>query len=314
MFGNNIKISESKLLGLLFISALSFSLFYTGNNTFLFTASYLSIIFCLVIVLKQRFSNPISTPINGILISSSLLLLWFAISIFNSQIKYLSIYNFFWVGSLIIIFLLFTFNESKDEAWKIIWPAILLLVLSWSVYGLTQYYYLRVPTNASFLNRNSLAALINLALLPASGYFLLKEGSRPWTFLNNKALSLILIILFLITFIITSRGGSLSLAFGFMILLFFFRKHIEKQQFYSLLIIVFISFLLAALSQYFLSNSGSNFTERMMTLKDTSAAGNTRFIQWKSLLPLFQDMPWHGYGLGSLWASPLKQATPLLCF
>ena len=302
MLNNIFKLKNYKLFSLFFVSALTFSLFYTGNNTFLFTASYLSLVFCLIIVLKQFFSNQISIPINGILISTSLLLLWFAISIFSSQIKYLSIYNFFWVGSLIIVFLLFTFNENKDEIWKVVWPAILLLVLMWACYGLVQYYYLHEPTNASFLNRNSLAALVNLALIPASGYFLLKEESRPWTFLNNKLLSLALIILFLITFIITSRGGSLSLAFGFMTLLFFFRKHIEKQQFYSLLVIIFISFLIATLSQYFISNAGSNFAERMMSIKDTSTAGNPRFIIWQSLFPLFQDMPWYGYGLGSLWA------------
>ena len=307
MLTNIFKYKDYKLFSLFLISALTFSLFYTGNNTVLFTASYLSLVFCLVIILKQRFSNPISIPINGILISSSLLLLWFAISIFSSQIKYLSIYNFFWVGSLIIVFLLFTFNENKDEVWKGVWPAILLLVLIWACYGLVQYYYLHVPTNASFLNRNSLAALVNLALIPAAGYFLLKEENRPWKFLNNKILSLALIVLFLITFIITSRGGSLSLAFGFITLLFFFKKHIEKQQFYSLLVIIFISFLIAILSQYFISDAGStlaksNFAERMMTLKDTSTAGNTRFIIWKSLLPLFQDMPWYGFGLGSLWA------------
>ena len=302
MLNNIFKYKNYKLFGLFFISALTFSLFYTGNNTFLFTASYLSLVFCLIIVLKQSFSNPISMPINGILMSASLLLLWFAISIFSSQIKYLSIYNFFWVGSLIIVFLLFIFNENKDNVWELVWPAILLLVLIWACYGLVQYYYLHEPTNASFLNRNSLAALVNLALIPASGYFLLKEESRPWIFLNNKLLSLALIILFLITFIITSRGGSLSLAFGFMTLLFFFRKHIEKQQFYSLLVIIFISFLIATLSQYFISNAGGNFTERMMSIKDTSTAGSPRFIIWQSLFPLFQDMPWYGYGLGSLWA------------
>ena len=302
MLANKFKLNENKLFSLLFISALTFSLFYTGNNVFLFTASYLSLVISLIIVLKQRFYSSVSIPINGILISSSLLLLWFAISIISSQIKYLSIYNFYWVGSLIIVFLLFSFNENKDEIWKAIWPAILLLVLIWAIYGLVQYYYLHEATNAFFLNRNSLAALVNLALIPASGYFLLKENDRPWKLLNNKILSIALIILFLITFIITSRGGSLSLAFGFMTLLFFFRKHIEKQQLYTLAVIIFISFLIATLSQYFIPDAGSSFAERMMSLQDTSKAGAGRFILWDSLVPLFKEMPWYGFGLGSLWA------------
>jgi tetratricopeptide (TPR) repeat protein len=39
----------------------------------------------------------------------------------------------------------------------------------------------------------------------------------------------------------------------------------------------------------------------MITLQDTSKAGNTRFIIWESLIPLFKEMPWYGLGMGSLW-------------
>jgi O-antigen ligase len=297
----SLLFSENKMFSLFFISSLAAALFYTGNNTWLFTTSYILIVFNFAIVLKQRFYQSIPFSINGILISSTLLLTWFFISIFPSQIKYLSLYNFFWLGSLIVVFLLFTFNENKNEIWKAIWPAILLLVFIWAIYGLVQYYYLHVPSNASFLNRNSLAALINLALIPASGYFLLTEKERPWVFLNNKILSIILIILFLTTFIITSRGGSLSLILGFSVLFFLIRKQIETSKIYALLIIIFIAFLLATLSQYFIPNLPDGFAERMVTLKDASEAGNPRFIIWKSLIPLYNEMPWYGLGLGSLW-------------
>lgn len=301
MLINFINKNNNKIFSLLFISALTSALFYTGNNTWLFTSSYILIVFTLAIVLKQRFSNSINISINGILLSAALLLIWFAISIFPSQIKYLSLYNFFWVGSLIIVFFIFTFHDNKDQIWKNIWPAILLLVLIWAIYGLVQYYYLHVPANASFLNRNSLAALINLALIPASGYFLIKETERPWKLLNNKILSLTLILLFLTVFIITSRGATLSLILGFALLLLLLRKHIEKSQLFALFSIIFISFLLVNLSQYFIQDSPAGFTERMVTLQDTSKAGASRFIIWESLLPLFKDMPWYGLGLGSLW-------------
>ena len=296
-----LKLTENKIFSLLFISSLASALFYTGNNTWLFTASYILIVFSSSLVLKQRFYQATTLSINGILISATLLLTWFAISILPSQIKYLSLYNFFWIGSLIIVFLIFTFHGNKEQVWNNIWPAILLLVSLWAVYGLVQYYYLHVPTNASFLNRNSLAALINLALIPASGYFLLSEKDRPWKLLNNKILSITLIILFLTTFIITSRGGSLSLIFGFVILLALLRKYIKKSQLYSLLVIILISFLTAYLSQHFIQDSPSGFTERMVTLQDTSKSGSSRFIMWESLIPLFNEMPWYGLGLGSLW-------------
>lgn len=297
----SLKFSENKIFSLLFISSITSALFYTGNNTWLFTASYLFLVLNLALILKQRFSNPIEIPFNGLFISAVLLLIWFGISIFPSQIKYLSLYNFFWVGSLIIVFLLFTFNENKDQIWKHVWPATLILITIWAIFGLVQYYYLHVPTNATFLNRNSLAALINLALIPASGYFLLNESVRPWKLLTNKALTLTLVVLFLATFIITSRGGSLSLILGFTLLIALLRKYVAKSKIYSLVTIVFISFLLALLSQYFIQDSPSGFAERMVTLKDATEAGNPRFIIWKSLIPLYSEMPWYGLGLGSLW-------------
>ena len=301
MLINILKLHENRLFSLLFISSLLSALFYTGNNTWLFTTSYILIVLSLALVLNQRFYQPISISINGILITSALLLTWFAISIFPSQIKYLSLYNFFWVGSLMIIFLLFTFSENKDQLWRNVWPGVLLLVTIWAIYGLVQYYYLHVPTNATFLNRNSLAALINLALIPASGYYLLTENERPWKSLNNNALSLTLIILFLATFVITSRGASLSLLLGFLVLLIFLRKHIEKSQIIIFFIIIFITFIVSNLSQYSIQNLPEGFAERMVSLQDTAEAGNPRFIIWKSLIPLFEAMPWYGLGLGSLW-------------
>jgi len=296
-----LKINEIRLSGLLFISALISALFYTGNNIWLFTSSFILIVLSLALVLKQRFHQSITIPINGILISAVLLLTWFTITIFTSKIMYLSLYNFFWVGSLIIVFLLFTFHDKKEHIWNIIWPGILFLTLIWAFYGLVQYYYLHVPTNASFLNRNSLAALINLSLIPAVGYFLINEKERPSKILNNKILSLTLIVLFLTTFIITSRGASLSLVIGFVILFVLLRKYIKKSQLYTLLTVIFITFIAAHLSQYFISNLPEGFAERMMSLKDTSEAGNPRFIIWESLVPLFKEMPWYGLGLGSLW-------------
>ena len=297
----NLEIDSTRLSALFFIAALISALFYTGNNVWLFTSSYFFIIATLAIALKQRFSQSIKISLNGIFISAVLLLTWFAISIFPSQVKYLTIYNFFWVGSLIIVFHILILSNNQNKLWLTIWPGILFLVTLWAIYGLVQHYYLHVPANASFLNRNSLAALINLALVPLIAYFLLAKEERPWKFLSNKTLSLILLVLFLTTFIITSRGASLSLLTGLIILLVSIRQQLVTSQLRSLLIIVAIAFLFSYLPEKFLHVTQSDFAERMITLKDVSGAGNTRFVIWKSLVPLFENMPWYGIGMGSLW-------------
>ena len=302
---------ETSLFSFFYIFSLAAALFYTGNNYWLFSISFISLSFAFAITLKQRFSHSLTLPINGLFISALLLLIWFAISVLPSQIKYLTIYNFFWVGSFIIVFLIFSFSQNKDQIWRTIWPFVLLLVLIWACYGLVQYYYLHVPSNASFLNRNSLAALVNLALIPAVGYFLLNEKERPFSELNNKVLSLVLIVLFLTIFIITSRGASLSLLIGLIILLTFLRKNISKAKIYTLITIIFIAFIISVLSQYFIPNLPAGFSERMVSIQDTKTAGQPRYIIWQSLLPLFKTMPWYGLGLGSLWMywSPLRPAS-----
>ena len=179
------KITTTRLNALFLIFALTSALFYTGNNVWLFAAAYYFITASIALTLKQRFSTPVKVSVNGTLISSLLLLAWLGISIFPSEVKYLSIYNFFWVGSLIIVFLIYILNDNQDKLWLKIWPGILLLVTIWAIYGLVQFYYLHVPTNATFLNRNSLAALINLALIPAIAYFLLANEEARFPSLRH---------------------------------------------------------------------------------------------------------------------------------
>ncbi|MDH5394852.1 MAG: O-antigen ligase family protein, partial [Gammaproteobacteria bacterium] len=295
------KINEHSLFSFLYIAALFSALFYTGNNVYLFSTAFTFISLTLTLVLKQRYSDSQPVFLNGIFISSLLLLGWFAIAVFPSQVKYLTLYNFFWVGSLIIIFLLFSFANKKNDIWHLVWPVTLFLVLFWALYGLIQYYYLHVPTNATFLNRNTLAALINLLLIPAVAYFLIDKAIKPWSWFNTKLASFFLLILFLTVFIISSRGATLSLLTGLSVLIFFIRNLIIKKQLYILLAIIIVAFVTASLSQHFIAGSPEGIAERMITLQNTSAAGNSRFIIWESLLPLFKTMPWYGIGLGSLW-------------
>lgn len=296
-----LNINKETAFSVLFISSLTAALFFTGINTWLFTASFLFLSTQLGLVFIQRYNNELPIKINGLVIVCLLFLIWFTILIFLAPIKYLSIYNLFWVGSLYIVFLLFTFQNNKDELWNKTWPAILLLVVIWAIYGLVQYYVLHVASNASFLNRNSLAALISLILLPTSGYFLLSAKERPWLFLNNIVLSVSLFILFLTIFIITSRGATLSVLGGFVILIILLKNQLNKNQLLLLFAIIIFAFSFSVASQYFITHLPESFGERMASLKDTSAAGNARFIIWNSMLPLFNEMPWYGFGLGSLW-------------
>lgn len=302
----NIRLTFSGniIFSLLFISAFISALFYTGIDMSLFTLCFVLLTLCFTLVMRQRFYNPITFSINGVFVSAILLLTWYAISVFFSQITYLSLHSFFGLGSIFIIFILFTLLDSKDDVWKILWMVLLLLVFVWAIWGLVQYYYLHVATNASFLNRNTLAALINLVLIPASGYYLLDENQRAlktWQLINNKIFSFILFILFLTTFIITSRGGSLSLIFGFVILFVLLGRQVKKSNLLHLFLIIIVAFLFAHFSPYIFHTSLADFSERMISLTNVGEAGNPRFIIWNSLLPLFQDAPWYGLGLGSLW-------------
>jgi len=289
------------IFSLLFISALTSSLFYTGLEPWQFMLSSIFLTLLLATILQHRFHKSTSIQINGIFTSVILLLIWYVISVAVSQIKYLSVHNFFLLGSILFIFILFSFENNKNKIWNTTWPLVLFLILIWALWGLVQYYYLNVATNASFLNRNTLAALINLVLIPASGYFLLEQQQRPWKLINTKLLSIILFILFLTTFIITSRGGSLSLILGFTLLLYLLKNHIKKPRYLALFTIIIVAFLFSHLSQYYAANLPSGFTERMVSLTDSKAAGHPRFIIWESILPLFKEMPWYGFGLGSFW-------------
>jgi len=296
-----LRITENKVFSTLFIAALLTALFYTGIDMSLFTVCFILITLNFALVMRQRFYNPIALSINGVFVSAMLILAWYAISIFFSQITYLSLHSFFGLGSIFLIFALFSLLENKDDVWNTIWPLLLALVFIWAIWGLVQYYYLHIPTNASFLNRNTLAALINLVLIPASGYYLLDESQRSLRIINRKIFSIILFILFLTTFIITSRGGSLSLIFGFILLFSLLGRQVQKSNLVHLFLVIFIAFIVAHLSPYIFHTSLADFSERMISLTNVDEAGSPRFIIWQSLLPLFKETPWYGLGLGSLW-------------
>ena len=295
------RFTENTLFTLTYISAVVFALFYTGLDLWQFTVCGVLLSLSLGLVLKQRFYHSISININGISISAFLLLTWFGVSVFLNPIPYLGLHNFFLVGSLIIIFIIFSLHDYQDKIWNSIWPLLLLIVFIWAIYGLVQYYYLRVASNATFLNRNTLAALINLILIPTSGYFLLAAKQRPYKHISNTILAFVLFTLFLCLFIISSRAGTLSLLLGFLILFSLLKKHIDIKRLLSLFKIIFLAFTFSYISQYFIANLPDDIASRMVSLTNISEAGNPRFIIWKSLLPLFNEMPWHGIGLGSLY-------------
>ena len=285
----------------LFALALLAALFFDGTDIRFFTLSYFFIVLLMAGILSQRYQQALELPVNSLVILAITLLAWLGFSGFFATVRYLAIINFFWLGAFLLVFLLYSFYTSKTQLWKNIWPLIYALVVLWAIYGLYQHYYLQQSANATFLNRNSLAALINLALLPASAYFLLPAENRHWAFLNNRVLSLTLMILFLCLFVISGRGASVSLLMGLAVLLVLGYRAIDKNRLIALLIILFISYGLYFLSSQFMPAQPQDFASRMVTLADTAQAGHNRFIIWQSLLPLFDKLPWHGLGLGSLW-------------
>ncbi len=234
---------------------------------------------------------------GNLLIPIMLALFWFwlGVSIFFSQVGYLSIVNFWWVGIFPLAFLVYSSTSDKDTLWGLLIKLITFVVFLLCIFALYQVFALHEQPRATFYNKNSFAALINLLLFPVLAFILLTT--------DRKQLIALLIALFIFTFLlglINSRGALLGCLISFVLFAGLVKFHFKNRRILSIAIIMVIALLTANMTLHFSPQiTGDNIVDRIITLQDTESAGYSRFVIWQPAWDLFLQRPWTGIGLGS---------------
>ena len=277
------------------ICAFIASLFFNGIEIRYFSLVFILLTGCVLIngvgIYRKGYES------GSLLIPVSIILfwLWLGFEIVFSPVFYLSVVNFWWVGIFPLMFLIYSSSPDKDFLWRLSFTSLVLVVVLLGLYALYQALILQDQPRATFYNKNSLAALINLLLFPTLATNLL-TNHKVQRFLSISILFLFALLLGLIN----SRGALIAFFIGLIFVLGLTWRQYEKWRLLQAGMVIMGAFVAAhLLMNYAPQITSTGMVDRILTLQDTQSAGLSRFVIWQPAWDLFLQHPWTGIGLGT---------------
>ncbi|MGA9032239.1 MAG: O-antigen ligase family protein [Sulfuricaulis sp.] len=272
---------------LLFICALFPALLFKGPQIEFFAVTQILLVMWLGWVVLKSYGSGISIPKTALALCLSLFWLWLAISLTWSLAPSISVINFWWVGSLALVFWLYTLTPDRDALWSHAAAIILVLGIVLALMGIYQVLVLEQQAQSVFETRNTHAAFLNLVALPASAYFLSltanKQAPRHYTALLGNAL----FVLFFSIFLTASRGATLSLALSMGVMVALTFRYVPKRRIILLLVLLAAAFVSTKIAH---GELGARLPELVQD--------SPRRMIWESSWNLLKASPWQGIGLG----------------
>lgn len=264
----------------------------------------------------QAYGQGLGLPRDALPVVLTLFWCWLGVTAIWSPTTYLTLINVWWVGSLPFAFWLYRLAPGPEPLWRWLFPALVLLGGALAVYALVQFTLLHADPRATFLNRNSLAAFLNLLALPLAAIYLCTPTAglsdkwrqdglsrRPWRRLIDRSAPVLLpvVLLLLVTVIglSRSRGAMLGLFLGSGILLYAAVLQTSSAAPWRRLAVLAMV-LFAGLGIADVLREGQVLT-RLMSLDQPQLAGADRFLIWGPSLHLLWQHVWLGTGLGTYW-------------
>ena len=197
---------------LLFICALLPALLFKGPQIEFFAITQIVLVIWLGWIVLHSHGSGLRIPKTSLALCLTLFWLWLALSLTWSLAPNISVINFWWVGSLVLVFWLYTLTPDRDALWSHAAAILLVIGLVLALMGIYQVLVLEQHARSVFETRNTHAAFLNLVALPASAYFLQTIANKAVPRHYSVILGTVLFFLFLSIFLTASRGASLSLA------------------------------------------------------------------------------------------------------
>jgi O-antigen ligase len=287
---------------LFFICALMPALLFKGPQIEFFAITQVVLMLWLGWIVLRSHKSGLRIPLTPLAISLTLFWLWLALSLTGSLAPSTSVINFWWVGSLVLVFWLYTLTPDRNALWAHAAAILLVIGLVLGLVGIFQVLVQEQNARSVFETRNTLAAFLNLVALPASAYLLMYMSGKSLSRQPVILLSVILYVLFFSIFMTASRGATLSLvlSLGLMIALTF--RHVPWRANVLLLALTLIAFLS---TKIFLD--GGELSRRLPQLMQDAP----RLMIWESSWNLLQAAPWHGIGLGLFYLAYPAFRNPL---
>jgi O-antigen ligase len=284
-----VKLPAVHVSSLLFICALLPALLFKGTQIELFAITQIVLVIWLGWILLYSYSPGLHIPRTALALCLNLFCLWLALSLFWSQAPNISVINFWWVGSLVLVFWFYTLTPDRDALWSHAAAILLVIGVVLALMGIYQVHVLEQHARSVFETRNSHAAFLNLVALPASAYFLQTTANKSVPRRYSILLGVVLFILFLSIFLTASRGATLSLAISMGLLAVLTARCAPRSAMVLLFGLLVLAFLVTKIPV-----GGGGLSERLPQLLQDAP----RLMIWESSWNLLQASPWQGIGLG----------------
>ncbi|WP_126452070.1 O-antigen ligase family protein [Sulfuriflexus mobilis] len=293
---NNIKIlpARSSLISIALLIAWLSALFFTGVDyrlllltQFVFLLTYFYIFFNLP-------KSPISLTRNYLSLFLFLFWVWFLLSVNWSESPHISRHNVFILSLLPASFFVYQFAKINDAGWRNISLFLIFIACALSIHAIYQQYALGLSPSSVFINRNSLAALLNIIILLTCSRYLIAINSQKIN-LSTLLLAATILLMTFVSGLSKSRGASLSLLIALAILLFLAAKPSNRKHIMFLALVVPITLFISDIF------SDAKLFSRLSSMTDIESSGANRFVIWQQAWEMIKDHPILGIGPGMFW-------------
>ncbi len=298
---NKFSLPAVHFSSLLFICALFPALLFKGPQLEFFAITQIVLVIWLGWIFLQSYDAGLQIPKTGLALCLTLFWLWLAVSLTWSLAPGVSVINFWWVGSLVLVFWLYTLTPDRQALWSHVAVILLVLGLVLALMGIYQVLVFEQDARSVFETRNTHAAFLNLITLPASAYFLLIMGDKNSPRHRVVVLGAILYVLFFSIFFTASRGATLSLLIGLGVLIALTARHASRRNIILLLLLVVVAFLSTKIAHGGLGQRVFRLTHDYFD----------RWVIWESSWNLLKASPWHGIGLGLFYLAYPPYRSPM---
>ena len=159
--GKSLSLPTVHVSSLLFICALFPALLFKGPQIEFFAVTQILLVMWLGCVVLQSHGSGLSVPKTALALCLTLFWLWLAISLSWSLAPSISVINFWWVGSLVLVFWLYTLTPDRDALWSHAAAIILVLGIVLALMGVYQVLVLEQQARSVFETPRSESGLLH---------------------------------------------------------------------------------------------------------------------------------------------------------
>ncbi len=285
-------------LSLLFVSVVTASLFFNGMHAEYFYLAMCLLIIWVAVLCWQGIKYKRSFPAGQLVLALGLFQGWLLITLAWNPIPYLGEGYFWLLAAPLLVVIAWGLAPFPEQLWRCIWPMLLVLSFLLIFYALYQYYWLSELPHATFVNRNSLAAMLNLLMLIAVSRIVCVE-KQLWP--RRVLLLTCIVLMSLLVGLVGSRGAFLGLVVGALMLLVWGGVYQPALRSRIFVAVAAVGVGIAVSNLDVVNVQKHQLVSRMGALSDPYSAGNSRFLIWGQSLKMAQEKPLSGYGLGTYW-------------